>query len=794
MNTSSLRAKQARLGAVLARPLFKGLLIILALTCAAAGAFLLWQKSPLGWFAFSLVFWPLLPIIWYDTWLKDIPPAKNPKTIDDVLESGLLGKLEDRMSPAQIAQVVMRERGGIFFALRFGIGPNFIGQLSSQNVADTDAVWRAAMQLKFDHKLPKVSSAVVTAALIRALPDRGRLLAQLQLSFDDILAGVRWYHHIDELIAESAKPKNTGGIGRDLSFGYTPLLEQFGVNISLQAAQTVLARELEGHQDVLTSLMQQLSRGGKRNAVLVGPAGVGKTTIVYAMAERLLIHGASIPRDLQYSQVIALDPATLISNARGRGELEGLVAQVISEAYRAKNVILFFDNAELFFNDGTGAVDLRNVLLPVLESGGVRIILSMDEQEFLKISRSSPSLAGQLNRISVPPMAEEDTLLVCEDRLLEFEYRFKARYMYQSLKAAYRLGKRYVADRSMPGQAVSILESAARYATDGLVTEASVEQAVEQGFGVKVANARGNDERQMLLNLERLLHERMINQSRAVKVVASALRRARSGVRNQSRPIGTFLFLGPTGVGKTELAKALAAVYFGGEERIVRLDLNEYSQGTDVARLIADAATDSNSLTAQIAKQPFSVVLLDEIEKAHPNVLNTLLQLLDEGVLRDINNRQVSFRDAIIIATSNAGADHIREYIAQGQKLDEFEDEFINKLIDSGQFRPEFLNRFDEITLFRPLTQDELLQVVDLMLVGVNKTLAQQRIQVDVALDAKQKLVSIGHDPRLGARPLRRVVQRTVENIVAQKVLEGTLTPGQTLPVSLTEVEEALKR
>jgi ATP-dependent Clp protease ATP-binding subunit ClpC len=469
-----------------------------------------------------------------------------------------------------------------------------------------------------------------------------------------------------------------------------------------------------------------------------------------------------------------------------------LLNQLLLEAYHAKNVILFFDNAELFFSDETGAVDLRNVLLPVLESGALRLILSMDEQQWLKLSRATPSLTQQLNRITVGSLNQADTLLVCEDKLVSLEYERKVTYMYQALKTAYTLGQRYVPDQAMPGQALHVLQAAAQFAQNGVVNSASIEKAVEQTYGVRVATARQGDERETLLNLEQLLHERMINQTRAVNVVANALRRARSGVRNQNRPIGSFLFLGPTGVGKTELAKALAAVYFGGEDRMVRLDLNEFGQPTDVARLIADGATDPRSLTAQIAKQPFSVVLLDEIEKAHPNVLNTLLQLLDEGILRDTNNREISFRDAVIIATSNAGADIIRQYIQQGYKLEQFEDEFTNKLIDTGQFKPEFLNRFDEIVLFRPLTEDELLQVVDLMLAGVNKTLAAQQISVTVADDAKRKLVQVGNDPRLGARPLRRVVQRTVENIIAKRLLQGQAAPGEKIAITLADIDAAL--
>jgi ATP-dependent Clp protease ATP-binding subunit ClpC len=286
----------------------------------------------------------------------------------------------------------------------------------------------------------------------------------------------------------------------------------------------------------------------------------------------------------------------------------------------------------------------------------------------------------------------------------------------------------------------------------------------------------------------------MINQVRAVQVVSDALRRARAGVRNQNKPIGTFLFLGPTGVGKTELAKSLAAVYFGGEDRIVRVDLNEYSQESDVTRLLEVGAANSTSLTAQIAKQPFSVVLLDEIEKAHPNVLNVLLQLLDEGTLRDAQNKPISFKDAIVIATSNAGAERIRQHIDAGEQIEQFEEQFMNELIDSSIFRPEFINRFDEAVLFRPLTVTELMQVVDLMVIGINKTLATQKFSVTLTDEAKAFLAQEGYDPRLGARPLRRLTQRSIENIMAQKILEGTIVPGSVIQLDVAELQEALSR
>ena len=322
------------------------------------------------------------------------------------------------------------------------------------------------------------------------------------------------------------------------------------------------------------------------------------------------------------------------------------------------------------------------------------------------------------------------------------------------------------------------------------VTDAEIAEVLARWTGIPVARML-EGEREKLLRMEQELHSRVIGQNEAVEAVSNAIRRSRAGLSDPNRPIGSFLFLGPTGVGKTELSKALAAVYFGGEERLVRLDLNEYVRPEDVSRLIADGAQDPLSLTAQIMKQPFSVVLLDEIEKAHPQVLTTLLQLLDEGVLRDINNREVSFRDSIVIATSNAGADRIRQLIEAGQQLEQFEEVITNELIDSGQFRPEFLNRFDEIVVVRPLTQEELGQVVQLIIAGVNKTLESQKIRVALDAAAVAKLAAIGYDPRLGARPMRRMVQRSVENLIAKRLLEGSAQPGDTITIAETDIQSA---
>lgn len=788
----SSRAYRARIGWALSG-IWGKLLVVCGLLVLVSGVGLLLVGYPAGWLLVGFAALPLMIASWHANELSNLPISKASKTIDDILAGDVLGQLPKNPTPRDIATAVGAVQGGQFLGARFGITARFLQDIAAETPDKTAVIWREATVIQEQTGADHISASILAVALVRAFPAHEELLAHLHLGEEDLIEGIAWHQHINELIAKHSRPKRTGGIARDWSFGYIPLLTRFGQNISEQIGRGgMLAVDLEAHTQALDQLISTFGSAGRQNAVLVGPAGVGKTTIVHAFAERLLDAKSKLPEELKFRQVFILDSSSLIAAAPGRGELENLVMQVLSEAYTAKNIIICLDNAQLFFEEGVGSVDLTNVLLPILEAGRLRVILTMDEQRYLQIGQRNPALINALNRISITPATKEETLLVMQDQLIVTEFQRKVTYMYQSLQEAYRLSERYVHDLAMPGRALKLLESAAGYADNGLVTMNSVQRAIEQTLDIKVGVASGEDEREKLLNLEELIHKRMINQTRAVGVVSDALRRARAGVRNQNRPIGTFLFLGPTGVGKTELAKALGDVYFGGEDRLVRLDLNEYVRSEDVARLIADGADDPTSLTAQVMKQPFSVVLLDEIEKAHPNVLTTLLQVLDEGILRDIKNREVSFRDAIIIATSNAGADRIREYIERGYQLEQFEKQFIDELINSNQFRPEFLNRFDEIVTFRPLNKEELVQVIDLILAGINKTLAVQKVSVVVADDAKLFLVDQGYDPRLGARPMRRVVQRAVENTVARQMLSGNVMPGSTITISLAQVQQIL--
>ncbi len=781
------RVKKARQKHLLNTPPFLALLLLLFIALLTGGIALLYFKHSIGWTLIGFSVLPAMLIFWIKTALTDIP-IKKTDNFTDILSENLLLLLSSSTSATDFAQILPKTPSGAFIMARFGLPVPFFTNISNLLPSTTEPIYQTARTIRETTQSEEITGAVLAVAIIATIPNHETLLNQLQLTMDDLHQGIIWFNYLNGMVKDAHKPVRTGGIARDFAFGYTPTLQRFAINLSERYAGSHTRLQQADHTKIIDQIIETFTRGGRQNVALIGAYGSGRSTIVNSLAELLMDADSHIPASLKYRQIYSLDAPSLISSASTESELEYTMINIFNEIYSAKNIILCLDNAHLFFEQGPGSVDIANILLPVLESGNVRTILIMDDQKFLEISAKNPALANALNKIVVTPSDRTETLKILMDQAPLLEYQKNIIYTYRALTEAYRLSEQYIHDIEMPGKAKLLLESAASYAEGGLVTATSVQTAVEKSYGVKVKVASDTDDRAKLLNLESLIHERMIDQSEAVSAVANALRRAAAGVKHAGRPIGTFLFLGPTGVGKTELAKTLSEVYFNGEDNIIRLDMNEFVTAADVSRLIRDGAEDSLSLTAQVSKQPFSVVLLDEIEKAHSSVLTTLLQVLDEGILRDEKNREISFRDCIIIATSNAGATEIRDRITTGARIDDFKEEFIDRLISSGEFKPEFLNRFDEICIFKPLSKKDLLQILDLIVASTNKTLEPQKISVTVTAEAKQLLIDKGYDPKMGARPMRRMVQKTVENIVAAAILSGHATPGSTLTITPNEI------
>ncbi|HEY1835687.1 MAG TPA: AAA family ATPase [Candidatus Saccharimonadales bacterium] len=779
LNLQSLRAHKARLGRRLGKHFYAVYMGGAVLWAAVAiSLYFLGTTETTKQVAYIVGF---VSLVWFmlAQWdrhdLAELPV--DGQSLDGRLSGEILGRLKSTQSltPQTVWQALSKHWQMIFFCNHLLMPPDGIKELLSTNEVDMAVVWSEAMRLADANGSKAIEPGYVVAGLLLTSPNVQATLTRMKLTGADVEAVTAWF---GRALADMNREKPYfGGIGRDWANGFTPQLNRFGRNISLSV-------ESGGgsHFGWLTSspgvtAIKGAFAQGATTIALIGPAGVGKTSHIYALALALLQDGAGSDPSLAHRQIIGLNPSLILSSAREPGELEHIIMNLLGETVHAGNIVLFLDDAQLFFSTGPGSFDVTQILLPVLQNRAVQLILAMTPNDFQRLKVNNSAFAGLLTPVVLQEPSEHDVMRVLEDTALGLEGRSGMLVTYDAIREAYRLSGRYDQDTAYPGKAIQLLEQSLPHANNKIVTAQSVQQAIEQTHGVKVGTA-APVEADELLHLEAKIHERMINQSRAVSVVSAALRRARAGVANPKRPIGSFLFLGPTGVGKTELAKSIAATYFKDETNMIRLDMSEYQQPEDVQRLLSAGANESKSLILAVREQPFSVVLLDEIEKAHPNILNLLLQLLDEGRLTDTGGRTASFKDCIIIATSNAGADTIRQHIERGERLEAFESQFTDQLINSGQFKPELLNRFDEIVLFRPLKPEELVQVVNLMMTEINKTLANQNISVELTPAATVQIVKAGYDPRLGARPMRRMLQRTVEDSIADKILRNEANPG----------------
>jgi ATP-dependent Clp protease ATP-binding subunit ClpC len=633
----------------------------------------------------------------------------------------------------------------------------------------------------------------------------------------------------------------------------TPTLDEYGRDLT-QLARDGQIDPVIGRDEEIEQTMEVLARRRKNNPVLIGEAGVGKTAVVEGIAAQ--IADDDVPESLRGKRVVEIDLTGLVAGTRYRGDFEERLKKVIDEIREhSDEVIAFIDELHTVVGAGAseGSAGAGNMLKPALARGELHIIGATTLDEYRRNIEKDAALERRFQPVLVAEPSVEEAVLILRGLRDRYEAHHQVRFTDEALVAAVELSDRYITDRHLPDKAIDLIdqagarvrrrmqtpasdlrrlgqevsrlqrekdqavaaeqyERASQLRTELLDTQRQLDEArggggessipevgvediaevVSRSTGIPVSQLT-EEEMQRLLHLEEHLHERVIGQDEAVEVVAEAVRRSRVGLGDPGRPIGSFLFLGPTGVGKTELARALATALFGSENRMIRLDMSEFQERHTVSRLVGAPPgyvghEEAGQLTEAVRRRPYSVILLDEIEKAHPDVFNTLLQVLDDGRLTDSQGRTVDFKNTVLIMTSNLGSELIvgrREPLGFGtssRTRDEgLRDQLMRRLRDS--FRPEFLNRIDEIVIFRQLDTEQLRQITDLLLEETRRRMRAQDIEVEFTPEAVDWLAERGHEPEFGARPLRRVIQREVDNPMSRLLLDGRLHRGQRVRV-----------
>jgi ATP-dependent Clp protease ATP-binding subunit ClpC len=585
----------------------------------------------------------------------------------------------------------------------------------------------------------------------------------------------------------------------------TPTLDRFGEDLT-EAARRGRLDPVIGRDHEVGQVLEVLSRRTKNNPVLIGDPGVGKTAIVEGIAAR--VAAGEVPETLRGRRIVALDLPGMVAGTRYRGDFEQRLTAVIDEVMAAdREVVLFLDELHTVIGAGTaeGApMDAGSMLKPALARGGLQLIGATTVEEYRRHLERDGALERRFQPILVGEPSVADTVSILRGLRGRYESHHRVRIGEAALEAAARLSDRYLTDRFLPDKAIDLVDRAAArvrmgapegVAGDDLeVTADQVAEVVAQLTGIPVAQLTAVD-RQRLLHLEELLAERVVGQRDAVRSVADAVRAGRAGLTHPDRPVGSFLFLGPTGVGKTELARALAAALFGAQDRLVRFDMSEFGDRHTVSRLVGAPPgyvghDEAGQLTDAVRRTPYTVLLLDEIEKAHPDVTNVLLQVLDAGRLTDARGRTADFSNTVVILTSNIGAPALLAAAAEGRSVEEIREPLMAGV--RGHFRPEFLNRIDEIVLFAGLGQPELRAITELLLAQTTERLRAQDVELRVEPAAVDWLALRGHAPEFGARPLRRTIARELERQLSRLLIGGELRAGQLVVAAVAADGDAL--
>ena len=582
-----------------------------------------------------------------------------------------------------------------------------------------------------------------------------------------------------------------GSMGKGFSSGYTLTLDKFSTDWTSVVSKWRV-REIIGHKKEVEEVEVILAKSSYANALIVGEAGTGRKSIIESLAQKCYF-GTSLPQ-LNNKRVVELDTVLLSAQISDFEKLESTLDQIFSEVVSSGSVILVINDLENFVGQKVqkaGSFDISGILSKYLPLQNFQFVGITSFEGLHRDIEKESSFASLFEKVEVSEVTEAETINILQTDALELEYSRKILVLYPSIREIVNLTARYMPSLPFPKKALDILDEAVVYVQklkEKVVLPHHIAEIISKKTDIPVGKMEVK-EKEVLLNLENLIHNRIVNQEEAVSEISIAMRRARMGISSKTRPMGTFLFLGPTGVGKTETAKALAQIYFGSEKKMITLDMSEFQAISDIPRLIgATSPVEMQGLlTTPVRETPFSLVLLDEVEKAHPNILNLFLQVLDEGHITDGQGRKVVFSSTIIICTSNAGADMIFKQIEANQPLEK--DKLLDSLFEKNIFKPEFVNRFDATVIFHPLTKDNLMKIAQLSLQGLQKSLKEKDIDFEITDSLKEKIVELSYKPEFGAREMRRVVQDKVENVVASALLSDKIKKGDKIQINSENFE-----
>ena len=657
----------------------------------------------------------------------------------------------------------------------------------------------SSLKIAKERKHDRIETGDLIFALAQEDPIFKNILIEVNLKPKDIGNLVWWLESIEKRIEFSKKfwewtnLIRLGSLAKEWTAGYTIYLDQFSVDWTEIVKRSF--PEVIGHKNEVEEVERILSRSDNKNVLLVGDPGTGRRSIVLALALRSLL-GQSLPT-VNHKRVVQLDLQKLLAGQPSLEEAEATLEVVLKEVFMAGNVILFIDDFHNYVGQGRkpGVIDISGQIASYLKNPQFQIVALTTYEGLHRNIEPNSSLLNLFKKVEVSEISEDETLMLLERQVLILERKYKKMVTYNALKEIISLTGKYLPALHFPEKALDILDETMIFAASSKEISAVLPEHVAQVLTQKTQIPIGElktEEKEVLLNLEKLIHQRIVNQEEAVKEIASALRRARANITVRKGPMGVFLFLGPTGVGKTESAKALAEFYFGSEEKMIRLDMSEFQSVSDIPRLIGSLGQEG-LLTTPVTENPFSLVLLDEFEKAHPNILNLFLQVFDEGHLTDGQGRKVDFKNSIIIATSNAGYQVILEAIKKGKPMPGVKEELLDFLFKQGAFRPELINRFDAVVVFRGLSKEHLLQIADLLFNKLKKNLNEKEIDFIVSQALKEKIIELGYNPVFGAREMRRVIQDKVENVIAQSMLKGELIRGSRFEINPGDFSLVLK-